>query len=312
MPRLYGFEDLRLSRVREPERQVVREAVSRRLADQPRSAVVAWMNAEGHRGTMGGEWTNWSLGRYFANPAIAGLERDESGNLVESGRPALITPAEFRQLEIAEGHEEGAARPVKDDDFPYLLSESLAECGLCQSHLTGGRSNASTPSYRCRDCGRVRTTAAALEDFVGEHAVAELSRRGTQAVLLAAQQEMRAKAEELRQEIENLTASRDALADPYAEGHVTRSVLAAADGSITDKLKDARRRLRFLEQIADAKLPLDGVTDLIRWWEHAPVSSKRAVVALLFESVQVHPARARGARSVDDRVVLKWRTAGAA
>ncbi|MFD6812211.1 recombinase family protein [Streptomyces anthocyanicus] len=76
MPRLYGFEDQRLSRVREPEQQVAREAVSRILTGQPRPDVVAWLKAEGHHGTMGGEWTTGSLGRFLANPAIAGLERD--------------------------------------------------------------------------------------------------------------------------------------------------------------------------------------------------------------------------------------------
>ncbi|MFE0641279.1 recombinase family protein [Streptomyces sp. NPDC058877] len=305
MPRLYGFEDQRLSRVREQERQVTREAVSRLLAGQPRSAVVSWMNAEGHRGTMGGEWTNGSLGRYLANPAVAGLERNQAGELVETGRPALITSAEFLQLEAQSGRADAA---VREDDFPYLLSEGLTECGLCDHGMTGGRSNAGTPSYRCHDCGRVRVTATALEDYVGEHALAELSRPGTRAALEAAQEEMKVEAEALRVRIQDLVASRGALAEPYAEGHVGRVALAAADGTINEKLKAARSRLRYIEQIADAKLPLGTVKNLVRWWGHAPSSSKRAIIALLFDRVRVLPARARGVRSVDDRVELKWRT----
>ncbi|MFC8895759.1 recombinase family protein [Streptomyces cinereoruber] len=313
MPRLYGFEDQRLSRVREPEQQVAREAVSRLLVGrQPRSEVVSWMNAEGHRGTMGGEWTNGSLGRFLANPAIAGLERDpETGELRETGRPALITRNEYEQLEALSGRTAGVA-PTRDDDFPYLLSEGLTECGLCDDGMTGGRSNAGTPSYRCHDCGRVRITAAALEDYVGENALAELSRPGTREALEAAQEEIRAEAESLRQRIKTLTASRDGLVEPYAEGQVTRAVLVAADGTINEKLKDARTRLRYVEQIANAKLPFGDVEGLVRWWEHGPHASKRAVVALLFDRVRVMPARARGVRSAEDRVVLRWRTVEAA
>ncbi|WP_159043021.1 MULTISPECIES: recombinase family protein [unclassified Streptomyces] len=298
--------------MRESERQVAREAVSRLLvARQSRPEVVAWMNAEGHRGTMGGEWTTGSLGRFLANPAIAGLERDpETGELRETGRPALITRNEFEELEALSGRTDGVA-PVRQEDFPYLFSEGLTECGNCDHTMTGHRSNAGTPSYRCENCG-IRITAAALEDYVGENALAELSRPGTREALEVAQEKMRVEAAALRRRIKSLTASRDGLAEPYAEGQVTRAVLVTADEKISEKLKEARTRLRYTEQIADAKLPIGDVEDLVRWWEHAPHASKRAVVALLFDRVRVMPARARGVRSAEDRVELKWRTSEAA
>ncbi|MFE6188070.1 recombinase family protein [Streptomyces sp. NPDC056465] len=312
MPRLYGFEDQRLSRVRESERQATQEAVSRLLVGgQSRSAVISWMNAEGHRGTMGGAWNSTTFGRFLANPAIAGLERDpETGELRETGRPTLITRDEFEQLEALSGRKDGVP-PARDDDFPYLFSEGLTECGSCHHPMTGHRSNAGTPSYRCENCG-VRITAAALEDYVGENTLAELSRPGTREALEAAQEKMRVEAEALRQRIKALRASQDGLAEPYAEGQVTRKVLVAADEKISEKLKDARTRLRYVEQIVDAKLPIGDVEDLVRWWEHAPHASKRAVVGLLFDRVRVMPARARGVRGADDRVVLKWLSAEAA
>lgn len=73
MPRLYGFDNQALTRVRAEERQVVREAVGRIRAGQSQAEVAAWMTVEGHRGTMGGEWTSMTLGRLLDNPSIAGL-----------------------------------------------------------------------------------------------------------------------------------------------------------------------------------------------------------------------------------------------
>ncbi|MFB7424701.1 recombinase family protein [Streptomyces hydrogenans] len=296
--------------MREPEQQVAREAVSRILNGQPRSDVVAWLKAEGHRGTMGGDWTNGSLGRFLANPAIAGLERDpKTGELHETGRPALITPEEFKQLDAQAGRTNGVA-PARDADFPYLLSEGVAECGQCAAHsMTGGRTNAGTPSYRCQQCG-LRITAAALEDYVGENVLAELSRPATRKALEAAQHELQNEADSLRQQIETLTGQRKQLAEPYAEGQVTRDTLVAADRAVSEKLRSARTRLRFVEQVAN--VPIGGVEDLVRWWEHAPHASKRALVVLLLDGVQVMPARARGVRSADGRVALRWRTARAA
>ncbi|MEV6739189.1 hypothetical protein AB0N14_20565 [Streptomyces sp. NPDC051104] len=100
------------------------------------------------------------------------------------------------------------------------------------------------------------------------------------------------------------------MAEPYEGRKLSRAAFGAADRRIGASLKKERARLRFLEQIVD--VPLGGVEDLARWWEHAPHSSKRSLTALLVEKVLVHPARARGVRDVDDRVTLSWRTEMAA
>jgi hypothetical protein len=114
----------------------------------------------------------------------------------------------------------------------------------------------------------------------------------------------------VRAQIADLEGSRGALAEPYAQGAVSRDAFVAADRRISEMLKQARSQLRYLEQAVD--VPLGGVEDLARWWGHAPFRSRRAVVVLLLDKVEVHPARARGVRDVDDRVTLTWRTAVAA
>ena len=321
MPRLYGFDNQALTRVRDDERQVVREAASRVRAGQSKASAAAWMTAEGHRGTMGGEWNSMTLGRLLENPAIAGLERDpDTGELRETGREALITPAEYFELNGLPTRP-GAVRSDDDrePDYDYWLSGDLglAECGECCNPMAGSRTSARTPSYRCQTnyegrggCGKIRIAASPLEDHVGEHILGELLRPGVRVSLEQARQLMAAEAEQLREQLAVLEKSRGDLAEPYAAGQLSRGAYVAADRSITEKVKAARSRLRFVEQVVD--LPLGGVEDLARWWEHAPSRSKRALAVLLLEKVQVRPARARGVRSVDDRVELTWRTTAAA
>ncbi|MFF3514673.1 recombinase zinc beta ribbon domain-containing protein [Streptomyces sp. NPDC002573] len=316
MPRLYGFDNQALTRVRAEERQAVREAVSRIRAGQSQAEVAAWMTAEGHRGTMGGAWTSMTLGRLLDNPAIAGLERDPAtSELVETGREALITPEEFRSLQELRPGRPGGTRSAEDraPDHEYLLAGGVSECGQCQQRMAGARTGAGTPSYRCQTtfegrggCGKVRINAALLEEYVAEHILGELLRPGAQAALEAARAQLADEAEEVRGRIAQLEKSRAELAEPYAKGDLSRSTLVATDRTIGQSLKKERARLRHLEQVVD--VPLGGVEDLARWWEHAPHASKRALVVLLLEKVLVHPARARGVRDVDDRVTLAWRT----
>ncbi|MEU3337333.1 recombinase zinc beta ribbon domain-containing protein [Streptomyces sp. NPDC006668] len=315
MPRLFGFDNQALTRVRVDERQVVREAVGRLRLGQSQAEVAAWMTAEGHRGTMGGEWTSMTLGRLLDNPAIAGLERDpESGELRETSRERLIEPEEFIWLQENRRSRLGSHRSGqrREDDYEYLLTGGVAECGQCGQQLTGSRTGASTPSYRCPTnfegrggCGKVRITASLLEDYVAEHVLGELVRPGAQVSLEAAGARMADEASQLRQQIVDLEKSRVELGAPYAKGQLSRAAFVAADREIGDSLKTCRARLRYLEQAVD--VPIGGVEDLARWWGHAPYRSKRSLVVLMLEKVQVHPARARGVRAVDDRVTLRWR-----
>ncbi|MGW3658376.1 recombinase family protein [Streptomyces sp. NPDC005151] len=314
MPRLYGFDNQALTRVRAQERQVVRAAVGRLRAGQSQAEVAAWMTAEGHRGTMGGEWSSMTLGRLLDNPAIAGLVPDpDTGDLVETGREALITPEEFRWLQQRPSRR-GSLRSVelREPDREYLLADGLGLCGECAQHLVGSRTSAGTPSYRegRGGCGKVRITASLLEEHVAEHVLGELLRPGALAAMEEARERIAVEAGQVRAQIAALQEKRAELAEPYSEGQLSRDAFVAADRRIGENLKVERARLRYLEQAVG--VPLGGVDDLARWWEHAPFRSKRALVLLLLEKVTVYPARARGVRDVDDRVQLTWRTAIAA
>jgi hypothetical protein len=314
MPRLYGFDNQSLTRLRDDEVPVVRDMANRAEAGQSQAEIAAWENSEGHRGTMGGEWTSMSVGRLLDNPAIAGLERDPStGELRETGLPAIISRAQFERLQKRPSRLGSVRSGVeREPDYDYLLNAGTVVCGLCTVPLTGARSDAGTPSYRCptnfegqKGCGKVRITASPLEDYVGEYIVAELLRPEVANKLEEARRAFASEAEGVRERISQLEKARADLAQPYAKGELSRAAYLAADKETTAGLKAQRSRLRSLEQVMD--VPVRGVDDLVSWWNHAPIRSRRALVALLLERVEVFSAPARGVRTVEGRVQLHWR-----
>ncbi|MEH0412177.1 recombinase family protein [Streptomyces scabiei] len=311
MPRLYGFDDASRRRLRDDEVDPLRQMVSRALSNQSNQDVAVWANGEGYRGTLGGEWKDASVGRLFRNPAIAGLRYDDDGELVDAGHPGAITREEFEAL-----LEREKARSTKDAEpaYDYLLTGGGSTCGKCTQDLGGARTNVGTPGYRCRPkdrrgiggCGEVRIDAGLLEDYVGENVVAELLKPGIRAQITKAQEAVRKKADELKQEIEDLEGRQAELGRLYGNREISSEALVAGEREIAANLKAVRPRLRYAEQMAN--FSLGHAKDLVKWWNTAPTASKRGLVVLLMEKVEVFPASARGVRTIEPgRVVLHWR-----
>ncbi|MEV4444685.1 recombinase family protein [Streptomyces mirabilis] len=311
MPRLYGFDDLSRRRLRDDEVDPLRQMVSRVLSDQSNQDVAVWANAEGYRGTLGGEWRDASVGRLLRNPAIAGLRYDEDGELVDAGHLGIITREEFEALrEREKARSTGDTTPAYD----YLYVGGDSTCGNCTQALTGSRTNAGTPGYRCRPedkngrggCGEVRIDAELLENYVGEYVVAELLKPGIRAQIVKAQDAVRKQAENLQREIEDLEGRQAELGRLYGNRKVSSGALVAGEREIAANLKVARSRLRYAEQMAN--FSLGQAKDLVKWWNTAPSASKKAIAMLLLEKIEVFPARARGVRTIEPgRVVLSWR-----
>ncbi|MEY2226882.1 recombinase family protein [Streptomyces sp. BF23-19] len=316
MPRLYGFADNSRRRLHEDEVGPLREMASRALLDPPQSDqdIAVWANAQGYRGTLGGEWKDASVGRLLKNPAIAGLRREENGELVDAGHPGAITSAEFTALE-----ERRAKRKTAKPEAPYgyLLTGDvggLASCGKCKQHLTGARNNAGSPGYRCRPkdkqgrggCGEVRVDAELLETYVAEYLVAELLKPGVRASIEAAQEAVRAQVVGLKEAIAEQEERGREAADLYGRRQISRDAFLTAQNAVNEELKVSRTRLRFAEQMANFQL--GGASDAVRWWNTAPHASKQAIALLFLEGVRVFPASARGVRTIEPgRVVLDWR-----
>ncbi|MFF4752506.1 recombinase family protein [Streptomyces sp. NPDC002514] len=293
----------------------LQEAAKRREAEQPYEEIAGWMNAEGHRTTLGNEWRPHVLAAVLDHPAIAGLFEDEEGNLLPSGGPELISPEQFRKIrQMRPKHQPGAAQAPERE---YMLSGKRLVCGLCGYVLGGAPSNAGSRGHRCppssprrpRGCGRVRINADLLETYVGEHVLAELAKPGVSALVEKAREQAEHEAASLRERIEHDRRRQSRLGEDFAKARdVSLSAFKAADKELSKQIREGRQELRFLEQLAGVSVA--GVPDLVKWWKHAPLASKRALTFLLLDKIAVYPG-GRGSRTVDsDRVALTWRTWG--
>ncbi|WP_145789519.1 recombinase family protein [Kitasatospora atroaurantiaca] len=333
---MYGFADAARTRLVEQEAAVLRVAASRRLAEQPYPAITDWMAAEGHLTTMGKLWRPARLAEILANPAVAGLVREDDGTLVETGGLGAITREVFEDLERLNA----SKRPAegRSDDRDYLLTGELSAdsvCGLCGMPIGASPSNSGARGYRCMPstrqhpggCGKVRLNADLGEAYVAEHVLAELMKPEVRAVVESARESIEAEAKPLRRRLAENKKARRLLSTRYgqseqvarrtapdAEGPVAQveaannellRQLRAAEQELDAQIRRDSSRLTFIEQLA--LLPRAEVPDLIRWWGHAPLRSQKALVGAMLERVALYPA-GRGSRTVDgDRVALRWR-----
>ncbi|UUU32026.1 zinc ribbon domain-containing protein [Streptomyces sp. CA-210063] len=303
MARLYGFEDQARTRLKSDEVSPLREAVTRLFAGQKKPDVIRWMNAAGHLTTRGSQWQTASFDRVIYHPAIAGLAEDpETGELVETGLPHIIEPEEGRRL-----HAERPEVREREARYDYAFSYGLCDCGECTASLTGARANSSTPGYRCSGCGKVRVAAGLLEDYVGTYVVAQLSRPGARKALLDELERVKKLLPQLRLELGRAQFAVKDLDAQHDNGLIDDAEHDDETAEAKERVKQARARLRFAEQVATA--PVESVEDLVQWWNHAPAASKGAVAGLLLKRVTVFKASAQGIRHIEDgRVRLEWRT----
>ncbi|MFE7120411.1 recombinase zinc beta ribbon domain-containing protein [Streptomyces sp. NPDC057654] len=314
MPRLYGFEDAAHRRVLEAEAAGIRQAMSRRLAKQLSPQVVEWMNAAGYRTTLGNLWRPVGLDAVLDHPAIAGLEEDDQGELVETGGPQIVTPAEFKQLRAQKEAAKPASPRAEQRDY-LLTSGGLSVCGLCGSLFTASPSNSGSRGYRCAPstaqhpggCGKVRINADLAEIYVAENVLAELAKPEVARHLEAVHDRVLAESAELRKRAKGDRARQSELGKEYASTQMSGAAFRSADRELSKRIREAEVEARRLEQVKQA--PLGGVRDLVHWWKHAPLASKKGVLVLMLEQIAFYPAASRGSRTVDsNRVALTWRT----
>ncbi|MGW1083778.1 recombinase zinc beta ribbon domain-containing protein [Kitasatospora sp. NPDC002522] len=330
---MYGFADAARTTLIDEEAAVLQAAGRRRLEGQSWYEITAWMEAEGHLSTMGNPMRPGTLAEVFANPAAAGLKRTDSGELVKTGGPAAISPEMF--VKVAELNE--SRRPAtRRDDQDYLLTGDLSvtfDCGLCGTPLSTSPSNSGSRGYRCKPstrqhpggCGRVRLNADLGEKYVIEHVLAELSKPEVRAVVEAAKDSLLAEIPGLKKRLEEDKKVRRAMSAQYAKakevahqdlaGGVLADVeeakqelarrLQEAEAVVDERIARDSSRLRFLSQVS--LVPSADVPSLIRWWKHAPLKSRKALIGAMLERISVYPG-GRGSRTVDaDRVALQWR-----
>lgn len=314
MPRLFGFDDVAHRRVREDEAEGIRAAASRRLLKQSMPDICEAINAEGYRTTLGNPFKPDVLAGILDHPAIAGLEENEAGELVETGGPAIIPREEFVAIRAMRSSNNPDTQRVAQRE--YLVTGPLGTCGLCTYTLKAQPSNAGSRGYRCAPssaqhpggCGKVRINADLFETYLAENVLAELAKPEVSALIEQIRDQLLAEAEELRKKANAAQRRQKRLGEDYARSSgMSLKTFKAADKELSRLINADRAQARFLEQVKH--VPVGDVPDLVRWWSHAPLVAKKGLLVLMLEQVAVYPAASRGSRTVDsDRVALTWRS----
>ncbi|MEU2590799.1 recombinase family protein [Streptomyces albidoflavus] len=311
--RMFGFADSSRTTLHETEAQAGERAVDMRIGGSSRPQVVRWLNENGYVGAGGSQWVSMTLGRFFANPKIAGMVRTPEGELVETGLPGIISPSKFHQLQQVEAE---TSRKPQVSDYAYLLASELSVCGGCEHALVGGRDRLGEPLYRCvakketGACGKVRITARLLEPFVATEVVAALTSPEARDALERAQELLRGEVERIRANLKALEVSRARLRQAVKDPEImTADEYHQGLREVRGKKATLTKRLDLIEKAAE--VPLGDTRDTVQWWNSAPMSHRTALCALLLERVTVHEAQKKYARTLEPgRVELAWRGAG--
>ncbi|MEU7576804.1 recombinase zinc beta ribbon domain-containing protein [Streptomyces sp. NPDC041068] len=286
----------------------LRKAASLLFDQQSRAETCRSINAQGYRTTHGNEWAPEVLARVLSHPRMAGL--DDEGEPIEGFGDTVLTPDEYRRL-LALFASQAEQQPAPREAFDYLLTEGLSECGLCDWNMVGTRvTSGGNPAYRCppprpgqASCGRVRINADRLEGPVAEEVLAELLRPGAQERLMSLLEDLRGEAERLRSHVEGAEQR-------FAKLREMRDVLVpsayeAAEKATRQDVREARNRLRYLEQLID--VPVAGVSDLVAWWKSAPRTWQRALIGVEIVKVRVLASGRGRHRDPSARLQIEWR-----
>ncbi|MFE3196766.1 recombinase family protein [Embleya sp. NPDC059237] len=303
--RLYGF-DTRHNHVAE-ETPWVERAADDALLLVPLAQVCRTLNAGGSRTTSGGLWHATTLRRVLIHPAIAGLER-KGDNLVKAEWDAIIAPDKHHAL--VRLFTDPARTPGASYD--YMLTSGGSECSECRSWMGARPSNSGRASYSCRaeGCKKVRISASLLEQYMGEHVLAELVKPETAGRLAAARRTLEAEAQALRATLVLIETQEAEAGTEYAARRLSMVTMKEIARGLQAQRKPVKARLRFLDSILNTE-PNIG-SDPVKWWnKNASVAARRTVTLLLVERVIVHPASAQGVHSVEPgRVSILWRSLG--
>lgn len=301
-----GFDDLE-----HPEQApIVREIVARLLGGETVIGITADLNRRRipspgagqqrkHR-TLGQNedgslWNKTSLKKVALRPANIAL-RVHHGELYPATWPRLISDEDHARLKAMFATR--AATGEKPGLRKHLLSwGEVATCGVCGGHLRSAtKGNAKHGhkqlTYVCAsNSGCVGRNQAALDEFVGEIAIAILS--DPAAADLFRPDDTAAMA--ALERAEALRAKQGNSADDFAAGLITRDQLHRITQTLKQQITAAQEEARRLMPAANISV-LDGLVgpQARERWGALTVPQQRTALEVIGLRIKVHPATRRG------------------
>lgn len=165
--RAFGFEADKIT-VNPVQAEVIRKMVARYIAGESLRSIAQWLDDEGVRTVLGGQWKTSTLRSLIRSGRIAG-PREHRGEVVGPAVWEPIITVEQREKVLARMAE--AANNPRRTPRRYLLSGML-RCGKCGNPLFSA-ARRSRRRYVCMagpdhgGCGRLTIVAPPVEELVG-------------------------------------------------------------------------------------------------------------------------------------------------
>jgi site-specific DNA recombinase len=173
----FGYEQDRVT-IKEDEAALIRDAAKRILAGESMRGICSKWEPEGIATVTGTRWTATVLKRILTAPGTAGL-REHHGALYEGDWPGIIDRKTHERLKAI------LLDPARSKFNPgtarkYLLT-GFAYCGLCDARLVARPRADGARCYVCASgvgfhgCGKIRSLAEPLEEFIKEAILQRIS-----------------------------------------------------------------------------------------------------------------------------------------
>lgn len=129
------------------EAEALQWAAGKLLAGDSLRGVAQALNCQGHRTTLGNDWTASSLRRALLNPRFSGVQVYRGQRIGAGNWPEILSPqTQARLSEILNA----PSRKLQDSTEPRWLGSGIYRCGICNGRLWPmGRKGV----YICRDGG---------------------------------------------------------------------------------------------------------------------------------------------------------------
>jgi site-specific DNA recombinase len=291
--RPYGYTADRLHLVPE-EAAHIREAATRILAGESLRSVCADFNERGITTSTGRPWTLQSMGRMLRSARISGRREHHGQVAAPAVWPQIISPAESDRLRALRSR---AADPALAGRGPrrYLLTGGLLRCGRCGQPMVSRPRTDGVRRYLCvrgpgfGGCGRMATIAEPVEALVAEAILQRLDTPEMAAALADARQ-ADAEAETLHSQVTADATMLDDLAQDFAAHTISHREWMTARQPIQQRIDAARRRLSRISPAHRLDEYAGRSAVLREAWADLPLTRQQAIVRLILDHVDVHPA----------------------
>jgi len=307
--RPFGYEKDGVTVV-EAEAKLIREARDRILrGDSLRSIATDW-NERGVEPANAKQWHVSGLKALVRGPRIAGLRQHHGVVIGQAVWPAIITPNERERL-LAALDGRSFTKRTRGRPPAHLLT-GFVQCGRCGVALRSSQQGANgARTWSClrnpgdsERCGRMSVRADNVDELVEE---ALLRRLESPSIQKAMHRKPKGIANEPARNLADLEDRIVQLGRDHDEGLISRREWLERRGPLQARLDAARAEVgrdaesMSLRQFAGA--------DVRESWAKLSLDERRSVVALLIDSVTVHPAKPGAAQFDPHRLQIDWRRA---